>query len=59
MKLGESKTFTTSCNDESGKPIDFDESETFTGKINIQYYFKDEGPTNLRRIIGNIQVNAN
>lgn len=58
MKLGEPHEFIANCNDEGGKSMTFDEGESFSGRINIQYYFVDEGPDNLRKIQGNIYVRA-
>ncbi|MFH1448249.1 MAG: hypothetical protein ABIG39_05260 [Candidatus Micrarchaeota archaeon] len=58
MKLGESHEFITRCNDENGISIDLEQGEAFSGRINVQYYFEDEGPDNLRKISGNIYVKA-
>ncbi len=46
------------CSDETGIPLDFDVDEPFTGRINIEYYFEEEGEEARRRISGNIYVVA-
>ncbi len=58
LGLGKSQKFETSCNDETGNPSEFDYKERYSGKINVQYYFQDEGPEKLRKLSGNIVVKA-
>ncbi len=58
MLLGQSASFVMSCNDDTGKALTFEQGDTFSGKINIEYYFKDEGPGTKRKISGNVYVEA-
>ncbi|MFH0817199.1 MAG: hypothetical protein V1909_01045 [Candidatus Micrarchaeota archaeon] len=50
VPLGSSFKLNISCNDENGNPISFYSGDDFSGRINIQYYFLDEGPQNSRKI---------
>ncbi len=58
VKLGQAVDFNVNCNDEKGNPIKFEQGDSFTGKINIEYYFNDEGPNAKRKITGNIYACA-
>ena len=58
MQVGQSKPFLITCNDINGKPINFEKDDTFSGNINLQYYFESEGPTAMRRVVGNIYAKA-
>jgi hypothetical protein len=51
-------SFSISCTDETGNPINFQQGDTYSGKINVQYYFEAEGPSALRRMSGNIYAKA-
>ncbi|MFH0817436.1 MAG: hypothetical protein V1909_02265, partial [Candidatus Micrarchaeota archaeon] len=44
----------TTCNDEFGKPMSFEPGDSYNGKINLEYYFLDEGPLAKRKISGNV-----
>ena len=46
------------CNDEIGNPIKFEPGDAFTGKINVEFYFQDEGSAAKRKMSGNIYVKA-
>ena len=58
MQVGQSQSFLIACNDENGKPINFEKGDAFSGNINLQYYFDAEGPTLMRRVVGNIYAKA-
>ncbi len=58
MQIGEAHTFTVQPTDENSAVLSFDQGEAFSGKVNLIYYFKDEGAANIRRISGNIYARA-
>jgi hypothetical protein len=55
---GISVYFVATCNDENGNPMKFEPGDDFSGKINIEYYFLDEGSGAKRRDSGNIYAKA-
>ena len=56
--LGQPAYFYVSCNDETGNPMKFEPGDEFSGKINVEYYFENEGPSTKRKLSGNIYVKA-
>ncbi|MFH0817371.1 MAG: hypothetical protein V1909_01935 [Candidatus Micrarchaeota archaeon] len=44
------------CNDEAGNPMKFELGDEFSGKINVEYYFRDEGPGTPKKHTGNIYI---
>ncbi|MFH1448252.1 MAG: hypothetical protein ABIG39_05275 [Candidatus Micrarchaeota archaeon] len=58
MGIGESHDFELVCTDKAGSPLGFEQGESYSGRINIEYYFEDEGVDNLRTLSGNIFVVA-
>jgi len=58
IPLGEFHSFTLTCNDENGSQINFEQGEAYGGKINVQYYLNDEGPSMFRLANGQITVKA-
>ncbi|MFH0818280.1 MAG: hypothetical protein V1909_06645, partial [Candidatus Micrarchaeota archaeon] len=59
MALGQSNQFGLWLYDESGARImSFTPGEGFSGTINVEYYFKDEGPTKTRKLSGNVYARA-
>lgn len=58
MATGQSDWFVMACSDENGKPMKFEQGDYYSGKINLEYYFFDEGPSAKRKIIGNLYTRA-
>jgi hypothetical protein len=58
MALGQSNKFGLYLYDESGVRMFFTPGDGFSGKINVQYYFKDEGPGAVRTLSGNVYAKA-
>ncbi len=58
MGVGEKHAFYLKCTDASGTPLSFEKDDRFTGRINIMYYFQEEGPDHKRRISGNLYAVA-
>jgi hypothetical protein len=58
MENAQAYTFLLNCNGENGELLEFAQGDAFSGKINVEYYFEDEGPSNKRTITGNIYVKA-
>ncbi|MFH0817280.1 MAG: hypothetical protein V1909_01465 [Candidatus Micrarchaeota archaeon] len=58
MENGQGYAFLLNCNGENGELLEFSPEDEFSGKINVEYYFADEGPNNLRKISGNVYVKA-
>ncbi|MFH1447614.1 MAG: hypothetical protein ABIG39_02015 [Candidatus Micrarchaeota archaeon] len=56
--LGQAININLKCADELGLPLSFDVGDSLSARINVQYYFKDEGINNLRRISGNVFAKA-
>jgi hypothetical protein len=46
------------CNDENGNPMKFEPGDSYNGKINVEYYFLDEGSEKKRTLSGNIYARA-
>ncbi len=55
---GQKLSFSIPCRDESGNPMSFKQGDAYSGKINVQYYFEDEGPSMVRRVVGNVYAKA-
>ncbi len=58
MESGQAYAFLLNCNGENGELLEFAPGDAFSGKINVEYYFADEGPINPRKLSGNIYVKA-
>ena len=54
VRLGSAFKALVTCNDESGKPMSFEPGDSYNGKINVEYYFLDEGPSAKRKLSGNV-----
>ncbi|MFH0817219.1 MAG: hypothetical protein V1909_01145 [Candidatus Micrarchaeota archaeon] len=54
VPLGASINASITCNDENGNAINFFSGDDFSGKVNAEYYFKEEGANALRKISGNV-----
>ncbi|MFH0818128.1 MAG: hypothetical protein V1909_05875 [Candidatus Micrarchaeota archaeon] len=54
VSLGSAASFTTTCNDDTGDLLKFEPGDLYSGKINVEYYFQDEGPGAKRKISGNV-----
>ena len=52
MLNGQSVSFFITCNGENGKALTFDQGDAFSGKINLEYYFEEDGPGVKRKLIG-------
>ena len=57
-EVGEAGEFLISCNDDIGRPLTFESGDTYSGKINIGYYFQDENPGSKRKLSGYIYEKA-
>ena len=58
IQMGESTELSPGCNNENGTPISFRKGDTFEGKLNVQYYFADEGSRSIRNMTGNVNIRA-
>jgi len=58
VPLGATMSLKLKCTDENGNVLSITSGDAFSGKINIRYYFKDEGASSIRRLSGNIFVKA-
>ncbi|MCX6778573.1 MAG: hypothetical protein NT157_06895 [Candidatus Micrarchaeota archaeon] len=59
LGVGEAHEWEVTCNDARGEPKSFETMERFSGKINLEYYFEEEGPWAPRNLTGMIYVEAN
>ena len=58
VPLGSSIKSFLPATDESGNPMAFIGGDDFSGKISVEYYFKDEGPLAKRKLSGNVYARA-
>jgi len=58
VPLGASVTLQLKCTDEDGNVLPITSVDTFNGRINVRYYFKDEDASNVRLLSGNVFAQA-
>ncbi len=58
VPLGSQFSVMLPVTDENGVPMAISSGDAFSGKINIVYYFKDEGASATRKITGNVYAKA-
>ena len=46
--------FTTTCNDEQGKPLTFNRGDHYTGKLILGFHYAGEPSSNIRKLVGSI-----
>ena len=58
VPLGGSFNALVTCNDDKGKAMTIDQGDAYSGRINLEYYFQDEGSRAMRKIRGNLYIKA-